>query len=325
MTCRQLISLQQIATLVWPKDGAKMQSLHDQAFTSDVRPHMRLEGRVDDKAYDLDIFDVEWTQPGEATFQPREYCFLELLYYPVTHLYGTYRGPSDQRQTIGKLLLVPPHTTLYTSWTTGHQKTLSCLFDLSRLGVLSGFEWQWDKIELQTTIDIKNPFLEALMTRLAEETANPSFASKLQIDSILSLIALELNRQFDIVDDRADMHDGKLSAAQINRVNEMLQTATTEGPSLIDLASACGLPPRELSERFKSSTGKTLRHFAAEVRIKKARALLSGEKYLIKEVAYLCGFHDAAAFTAAFRRKTGMTPQEFRQQSGNAADAINGD
>src|SRR5690606_35394086 len=271
-----------------------MQSLHDRAFKSDVRPSMTLAGRIDDDAYDLKIFDACWEQPGEAAFEPQNYCFIELLYYPIDHLYGTYgdRSAGKGFQAIGKLLLVPPQATLYIAWTVGHQKTLSCLFDWSKLSLLSGFDWGWDNVELQSTLDVKNAFLETLMSRLAEETEYPGFASKLQIDSLLTLIALELGRHFKLADRSGQSDAGKLPAAQIGLLREMLETSRGDEPSLTQLANACSLPPRELSERFRRSMGVTLRHFAAETRIKKAQSLLAGDKYLIKEVAYLCGFHD---------------------------------
>ena len=47
----------------------------------------------------------------------------------------------------------------------------------------------------------------------------------------------------------------------------------------------------------------------------KAKTLLMDERLLVKEVAYLSGFQNAAAFTAAFRKATGQTPQEFRDHS----------
>ena len=42
--------------------------------------------------------------------------------------------------------------------------------------------------------------------------------------------------------------------------------------------------------------------------------LLSDQRLLIKQVAYGAGFQNAAAFTAAFRKEVGLTPEEFRRQ-----------
>lgn len=43
-------------------------------------------------------------------------------------------------------------------------------------------------------------------------------------------------------------------------------------------------------------------------------ALLTSPDLLIKQVAYGAGFQNAAAFTAAFRKEVGLTPEEFRRQ-----------
>jgi AraC family transcriptional regulator len=65
---------------------------------------------------------------------------------------------------------------------------------------------------------------------------------------------------------------------------------------------------------FRATTGRTLSDFAAERRIVRAKALLAGRKPAIKQIAHRCGFETAAAFSAAFRRATGVSPREFREQ-----------
>ena len=94
----------------------------------------------------------------------------------------------------------------------------------------------------------------------------------------------------------------------------MLEAGPNEDTSLQRLAAACSLPARQLSTRFKNTTGKTLRRYAAEIRVRKAMALLTDPRLLIKQVAYGAGFQNAAAFTAAFRKEVGLTPEEFRRQ-----------
>src|SRR5690606_4418309 len=108
------------------------------------------------------------------------------------------------------------------------------------------------------------------------------------------------------------------SPSQLQTLRDLIEASRGLGPSLVELSAACGLQPRQLSERFKNSLGITLRQYIAESRINKARALLQDDQLLIKEVAYICGFQNAAAFTAAFRKATALTPQEFREGAGMA-------
>jgi AraC family transcriptional regulator len=44
--------------------------------------------------------------------------------------------------------------------------------------------------------------------------------------------------------------------------------------------------------------------------------LLGSRQLLIKQVAYECGFRNCAAFSAAFRKATGVTPESYRSALG---------
>jgi AraC family transcriptional regulator len=74
------------------------------------------------------------------------------------------------------------------------------------------------------------------------------------------------------------------------------------------------MSPRHLIRTFKNTVGATLSDFIAEARIRRAKEELSREGALIKVVAGDCGFQSAAAFSASFRKATGMTPKEYRQE-----------
>jgi AraC family transcriptional regulator len=82
------------------------------------------------------------------------------------------------------------------------------------------------------------------------------------------------------------------------------------------LAAACGLSSRELPVMFKNTVGITLRSFVAASHIAKAKLLLSDPHLLVKQVAGRSGFESASAFTAAFRKATGMRPQQYREACG---------
>src|SRR5699024_11486682 len=69
---------------------------------------------------------------------------------------------------------------------------------------------------------------------------------------------------------------------------------------------------RTLTRAFEASTGVGFRTWAATARAHRAVALLA-EGQRVEDVAALVGFRSASAFSAAFRRVTGVTPGEFRQ------------
>lgn len=86
-----------------------------------------------------------------------------------------------------------------------------------------------------------------------------------------------------------------------------------------DIAARMGLSRATLYRRLKdegTSFAKTL----DALRFRMAEYYLSGEKASIGEVAYLIGFSDAAAFSRAYKRWTGMSPRAARS-AGRGGDS----
>ena len=65
---------------------------------------------------------------------------------------------------------------------------------------------------------------------------------------------------------------------------------------------------------FRSATGRTLRDYVEEVRIKRAVALLVSTDYTLTKIAFECGFSSQSYFSYAFRRRMGRTPREYARE-----------
>jgi AraC family transcriptional regulator len=293
----------------------------EEIFASSSPFNKTMEGRLQNRAYDVMVNDMDWTADGEGILTPNSACFLELIFNPESTWEGTYNdaNPHGKFQNLGPMIFAPPGTTLHCRWDAGRQQTIGCMFDVDNLTALHGFEWDWAAIDLERTFDVQNPFLLAGVRRLAEEAITPSFASELQTECTLVLLALELRRHFLGEQKDPDMSLARLSHRQMALVNELIDSSIGSGPTLEEFAEACAIPARQLSLMFKRMSGMTLRHYVASARVKKAKNYLSDQHLMIKQVAYMCGFKSAAAFTAAFRKTVGVTPQEFRDALGHPA------
>lgn len=85
--------------------------------------------------------------------------------------------------------------------------------------------------------------------------------------------------------------------------------------SLEALASAMCITRGHLNRRIKDIAGVTAQQYVTRVRLEQARAILRDEPTVaVADVAYRCGFDDAASFTRAFKRTFNITPTQFRQQ-----------
>jgi len=70
-----------------------------------------------------------------------------------------------------------------------------------------------------------------------------------------------------------------------------------------------------LSQRFRKATGTPLQTYINQQRFQRAHDLLESSALNVAEVSEAAGFRDPSYFTRAFRRWSGMTPREFRQQA----------
>jgi len=88
----------------------------------------------------------------------------------------------------------------------------------------------------------------------------------------------------------------------------------TSDLSLKTIANKAGFSPIHFHNVFKASTGKTLREYVEEQRIKKAINMLITTDYTLAEIAYECGFSSQSYFSYAFKHKMGKTPKEYAKE-----------
>lgn len=86
--------------------------------------------------------------------------------------------------------------------------------------------------------------------------------------------------------------------------------------SIFQLAGELHVSSSHLSAVFKKKTGKPFTQYVADWRLDKARQLLSEDRLKAYEVAAAVGYRNEKAFSRAFRRKFGVSPQNYKKQSG---------
>ena len=79
------------------------------------------------------------------------------------------------------------------------------------------------------------------------------------------------------------------------------------------VADILGLNPSYLSSLFKRLTGVNFSVYITDKRISHAKELLKDPLRSANEIAGLTGYESASYFTRAFKKKTGLTPTEYRK------------
>lgn len=81
------------------------------------------------------------------------------------------------------------------------------------------------------------------------------------------------------------------------------------------LAKMMHVHPSHLSREFKKRYGKPPMQFVLDERAEAAKKLLSNSKLSIGDIAENMHFENSKYFSKFFKRRTGMTPSEYRKQS----------
>ena len=91
-----------------------------------------------------------------------------------------------------------------------------------------------------------------------------------------------------------------------NNYNELI--------SLTSAAEYLGITPQYLSKLFTQETKETFVDFLSSYRMEKAKSLLTETSLQINEIGKRVGYADPKYFCTLFKKKTGMTPNQFRKR-----------
>ena len=138
-------------------------------------------------------------------------------------------------------------------------------------------------------------------------------------DIILSQIDLLLNysnrfyqRQF--ITRKAVNHDLLTKMEQLlNESFEHQETLKNGLPTVELLAEKLNLSPHYLSDVLRSLTGQNAQQHIHEKLIAKAKEYLTVTNLSVAEIAYQLGFEYPQSFNKLFKKKTSISPLEFRQ------------
>ena len=120
-----------------------------------------------------------------------------------------------------------------------------------------------------------------------------------------------------IISDMRDMRESEINSLSM-KVKKYIMENFHRDISMDDAAKETNLSYHYFSKFFKDSMGKSFVEYLTELRVDKSRELLRETNDSIKEICYKIGYSDPNYYCKIFKKVTGMTPTEFRenQQSG---------
>lgn len=98
----------------------------------------------------------------------------------------------------------------------------------------------------------------------------------------------------------------------ITSVKEYINTANLTDLTNSKIAEKFHYHPHYLSKLIKEETGYTLNQYIINVKIEKAKLLLSSTDFSVEEIAWKSYFQSTSYFIKMFKKLTGKTPKQYR-------------
>ncbi|WP_176593635.1 helix-turn-helix transcriptional regulator [Sphingobium sp. EM0848] len=196
------------------------------------------------------------------------------------------------------------------------QSAIYCDFEAAFFEACTGIASYDSTDYLEACFKASTPLLERTLWMMADEVGSPGFAHLLAVDGLSRLALAELGRSLA-------RHclptngDGVLAGWQLARIREYAEEAEGHAVTLTKLTELCGVSPSHLRRLFKATTGTTITRYVEDIRLRRARTLLIETQLPLKQIAYKLGFSGPSAFSAAFKRATGVAPHIYRKTASN--------
>ena len=126
-------------------------------------------------------------------------------------------------------------------------------------------------------------------------------------------------RMIDIICGRLQDGPGEAAPAKLSNTAflymiKYIDLHLTEDCSLQQLAKEMNMTANYLGQVFKRETGKPYTQYITELRIDRAKNLLLSGDLSIGEISNVLGFNDYFYFLKTFKKVTGVTPKQYRQE-----------
>ena len=134
------------------------------------------------------------------------------------------------------------------------------------------------------------------------------------VDALLHTVAHELRRVARMRSpDKNAPGKGRLSAAELRRLNAVIDAGLGAKLHLRDLAASLGMPLATFQDAVKRTTGKTAYQHLMQRRLLAARRLIEGSDEPLAQIAFETGFTSQSRMTDVFKEKLGATPGVLRK------------
>lgn len=174
-------------------------------------------------------------------------------------------------------------------------------------------------------LTIKNKVLEQIFKmshHIQYNQENMIKNNRNYFEEILSMEDYEEIRQWSIVhitsicEEINRIKENKISDVT-RKAKEFINENFSKDIKLEDVSKVVNISPYYFSKLFKEETGENFIDYLTSVRIRHACNQFKNKDVSIKAVSYECGYSDPNYFCRIFKKITGLTPTEYKENNGS--------
>jgi AraC-like DNA-binding protein len=170
--------------------------------------------------------------------------------------------------------------------------------------------------EMASPVFSFSPSLEKCIERLLDEHRHPSATSEMMARSLLHELILWIARDYEASmlnpPRRLPLYSPPIQAAVM-----WLDEHVGEPVLMEHAANAAGLSESHFRRWFQKEVGFNPADYMMYRRVEIAKDRLRAGDVSVTKIAMELGFSTSAYFTAVFRKRTGLTPTQYRRENGS--------
>ena len=147
---------------------------------------------------------------------------------------------------------------------------------------------------------------------LLEELKYRQLGHEFMIENLSLLIAGNLIRSMRHNLPTKPHNTPKNNKENLKKIIDYINENYATGVSCAELSGLLKIDKYSFIRSFKAQIGKTPYEYLLDLKIEKAKKMLEARGYTITEISMLCGFSSHSHFTSTFKKKTGVSPSQYR-------------
>jgi AraC family transcriptional regulator len=212
----------------------------------------------------------------------------------------------------GDLIYTPPRVIYGAQWKEEREILVILLEPSFVARAARGFIAE-DRIDTLPQFRFRDPLIEGIGRALCAELESDSSSDRLYAQSLANVLAVHLLKRYSSSGRAIVDTSGQLPKHILRRAIEFINDSLDRNIALAEIGAEVDMSPYHFARLFKRSMGLAPHQYVLELRIERAKTLLSQTSLPLAEISYRVGFASQSHFTAVFRRLTATTPKAYRK------------